>query len=103
MYEWLLKGKFLKTSLREFRSTIEFTTSTARPLVNVYSKKEFHRLCKEAGFQVIKTHIRKLERADLPGIPYVMKLYKFIPESWLDFIAKKFGWYLSVRIIKAKV
>ena len=103
-YNWLLKGKFLTMSLKDLRSTIEVTTSTVKPLVNVYSKKELHRLCNQAGFQIIKTDIRKLVREDLPGgTRFGAKLYKYIPESWLDYFATKFGWYLSVRMVKAKV
>lgn len=101
LYDWILKMKFFKISLADRRSQIEYTTSGGKPLVNVYSKKELHTLCKNAGFKVIQTDIRKLVRDDLPGIPVFMKVYKYIPDSWLYFLSKRFGWYLSVRLVKA--
>lgn len=101
--DWLLRLKFLKMSLKERRSKIETTLSNAEPLVNVYSKKELHALCKEAGFHLIKTDIRKLTREDLPDLPFVKKLYPYIPDSWLTYLSKKFGWYISVRMKKVSL
>ena len=100
LFDWILGLKFLKMSLKDRRSLIEYTTSSAKPLVNVYSKKEIHALCKEAGFEIIKTDIRKLERADLPYIRFISRLYRFIPDAWLDFLGKRFGWYVSVLLVK---
>lgn len=99
--DWIFKMKFLKMSLKDRRSHIEYTLSDSKALVNIYSKKEFHVLCKEAGFRVIKTDIRKLVREDLPDFPLVRRMYKYIPDSWLQSLSKKFGWYLSVRMVKA--
>lgn len=98
---WIMRMKFLKIPLKDQRSKIEFTLSEAKPLVNVYSIKELHALCHEAGFKIIKTDIRKLVREDLPNFPLIKKLYRFIPNSWLGYLSKKWGWYLSVRMIKA--
>lgn len=100
IFDWILRFKFLKMSLKDRRSHIEFTTNTAKPLVNVYNKKEIHALCKETGFKVIRTDIRKLERNDLPLSRFLRNIYHFIPNSWLDFFGKKFGWYISVLLVK---
>lgn len=100
LFNWVARLKFLKTSLKDHRSGIEFTTSSAKPLVNVYGKREFHSLCKAAGFKILKTDIRKLVHEDLPSIPLIRRLYRFIPQSWLNIASKRFGWYLSVRMVK---
>ncbi len=101
VFDWLLSGKFLKMSLKDRLSQIEFTTSSCKALVNVYGKNELKKICSKAGFKVIKTDIRKLNREDLPHIPGVSRLYRFIPNSWLYFLSKRFGWYLSMRMVKA--
>lgn len=101
LYDWILKLQFLKKSLKDRRSEMEVTHSKAKALVNVYSAKELHKLCKQAGFRVIKTDVRKLVRDDLPGLPLIKKLYRFIPDAWLYALSKKFGAYLSVRMVKA--
>ncbi len=100
LFDWILRGKFLKMSFKKRLSQIEFTTLDVEPLVNVYSKKELILLMESTGFKVIKIDIRKLNREDLPLIPFVEKLYKYIPDSLLYFFSKKWGWYLSVRAIK---
>lgn len=99
---WILRGKFLKMSLKDMRSKIEYTQSDALPLVNVYSKRQICKLMKEAGFSIIKTDIRKLLAEDLPSIPLIRKMYKYIPKRFLDVLGKKFGWYVSVRAVKIK-
>lgn len=100
LFDWILGFKFLKMSLKDRRSKIEFTTSNALPLVNVYSKKDICSLMKKSGLIIIKTDVRKLVREDLPYIPLIGRLYKYIPNSWLQIVGKKFGWYISVRAIK---
>jgi len=101
LFDWIMRGKFLKLSLADRRSLIEYTESNGKPLVNVYGKKELHALCKKVGFNILKTDIRKLVREDLPDIPLVRSLYRFIPNSWLKFLGNYFGWYISVRLVKA--
>lgn len=101
LYDWIMKFKFLRMSLKDRRSEMEVTNSGAKALVNIYSAKEFHKICQQAGFKVIKTDIRKLVRDDLPGFPIIKYLYRYIPNSWLYALSKKFGAYLSVRLVKA--
>jgi len=102
VFDWLLSLKFLKMSLSDRLSQIEFTNSSSKALVNVYGKNQLKKICTNAGYTVIKTDIRKLTREDLPCIPLISRLYRFIPNSWLYFLSKRFGWYLSVRMVKSK-
>ncbi len=98
--DWLFTKKVFTMTLQERLSLIEYTTSSAKPLVRVYSKKELHRLLKKAGFRIIQTDIRKLIHEGLPYIRFISKSFKFIPKSWLNFLGKRFGWYISVRMVK---
>lgn len=100
IFDWFLRGKFLKMTLEKRLSQIEFTESEDQPLVRVYGRRQFKRICESAGFKIIKTDIRKLTRHDLPSIPLLSRFYRFIPNSWLYIISKKFGWYLSLRMVK---
>lgn len=99
--DWFLGGKFRKMTLADRLSQIEYTTSDAKPLVRVYSRREIQNLMKHAGFMVQKIEVRKLVHEDLPDIPVIRRLYKYIPDSWLKFLGKKFGWYVSVRATKS--
>ena len=57
LYDWIMKFKFLRMSLKDRRSEMEVTHSGAKALVNIYSSKEMHKICKQAGFKVIKTDV----------------------------------------------
>lgn len=99
-YQWILTGEFAKKTLASRRSQIEFTTSFSEALVNVYSKRELMKKLKNANFRIINTDVRKLTIEDLPPIRFVWRLYKYIPQHFLDFLGRYFGWYLSVRAVK---
>ncbi len=99
-FYWILGRRFLKMSLADMRSKIEYTAADAKALVNVYSKKEVHNLLRESGFVIEETAIRKLVREDLPAVPVVKRLYKYIPDAWLRFLGKRFGWYICVKAVK---
>lgn len=90
---------FLKRSLKERLSMIEFTTSNVRPLVNVYTRTSLRKLLTQAGFTIESLYIRRLKAEEFPPIPLIWKMWRFIPQRWLDIIGKAFGWYL---IAKAK-
>jgi 2-polyprenyl-3-methyl-5-hydroxy-6-metoxy-1,4-benzoquinol methylase len=102
-WEWVLRRNFLKRSLAEQRSLIEYSVSSAKPLVNVYSKREIQKLIKQAGFKITKTHIAKLVAQDLPMIRFVARSYKYIPQRLLTAIGTYFGWYVSVRAFKPEL
>jgi ubiquinone/menaquinone biosynthesis C-methylase UbiE len=95
---WLRLG-FLKRSFKERLSMVEYTTSDSLPLVNVYSRSSLKKLLNNAGFTVEGLWVRKLVHLDLPAIPLVCRLWRFVPQPLLDFVGKSFGWYV---IAKAK-
>lgn len=96
----LLRLGFLKRSLRERLAMIEYSTSGAHPLVNVYGRNDFRRRVRRAGFTVLSTKIRKLTHEDLPDIPLLRRLWRLIPDTWLDRAGKVFGWYLVLHARK---
>ena len=101
-YKWVCLGGFLKRSLAEERSLVEYSVSDAHPLVNVYSKHELKNLLKQTGFRVIKSDTRKLVIDDLPMIRFIWRAYKYIPQFILEYLGRYFGWYISVRAIKSE-
>lgn len=97
LVEHLLYRGYMKRSFQERLAMIEFTTSDARPLVNVYSRGEVRKLLQDAGFAVEALWVRKLVVEDLPGVPLFGRLWKHIPRSWLDAVGNLFGWYVIAR------
>jgi len=98
----VLKFGFLKRSLKERLSMIEYSTSNEHPLVNVYSRRQLRKLLQDAGFSVKSMWVRKLVKEDLPEIYIVWRLWRFIPQGWLDVIGRRFGWYVIVHARKAR-
>ena len=99
IYNWILKGNFLKRSLAEQRSLIEYTESNKLPLVNVYSKKRIKKLVIEAGLKIENIVIRKLVVEDIPGTKFFGKFAKYLQRT-LNYLAKQFGWYICIRAKK---
>ncbi len=91
---------FLRRSLKDRRSMIETSTSGELPLVNVYTRKEVARLLEEAGFPTPQMRVRKLVREDFPGIPLVSRLWRHLPQRWLDQLGQHFGWYVVAHAKK---
>ena len=100
LVEHVLKFGFLKRKFSERLSMIEYTTSKELPIVNVYSRSVLKRMLKDAGFAVQSLWVRKLVKEDLPALPLLGRLGRFIPQRWLDFLGKAFGWYLIARAKK---
>jgi SAM-dependent methyltransferase len=92
----LLLG-FLRMSFRERLARIEFTTSDSHPLVNVYGRREVASVLERAGFAVRDTWVRKLAPEDLPSLPLLRSLWRFIPRRWLDLVGRRWGWYVIAR------
>lgn len=95
----LLLFGFVGKSFEKCLTMIEYTTSGETPLVNVYSRNQLRKLLKKCGFQVEAIWVRKLVKEDLPSFGPLRILWKYIPQTLLDYIGKVFGWYL---IVKAK-
>lgn len=93
----ILKLGFLRQSFKERLSSIEYTTSATLPLVNVHSRGVVKGMLDAAGFAVESIWVRKLVKEDLP----LSRLWWFVPQAWLDFVGKYFGWYVIAKASKA--
>lgn len=91
---------FKKRSFRERLSMIEYTTSKEFPLVNVYTRRGLIEMLRRNGFAVESLCVRKLVKEDLPAIPILGRLWRYIPQPWLDIAGRWFGWYLIAKAIK---
>jgi ubiquinone/menaquinone biosynthesis C-methylase UbiE len=80
---------YRRQTFKERLSQVEYSTSNQRSIVNVYSRHHFKVLLKQAGFKVSAMQVRKLAADDLP-----FQTRFTIPQRYLDFIGRFFGWYL---------
>jgi ubiquinone/menaquinone biosynthesis C-methylase UbiE len=101
LVDHILRLGFRHMSFRERLARIEYTTSDALPLVNVYGRGEFARLMEGAGFRVDGSWVRKLNPEDLPSLPILARLWPRVPQRWLDRLGERFGWYIIVKASKA--
>lgn len=97
LFDHLLRFGFLIRSFKERLSMIEQSTSAELPLVKVYSRRKLKKMLSTNGFNVKGLWVRKLLMEDLPNIPIIRKLWRFLPLSWLYSLGKWFGWYLIAR------
>lgn len=101
LWDHILRGGFLKGSLNDRLSKIEFTDSKDTPYVKAYTALEIRDVLKSNGFVVLELKKRKLTIEDIPPIRFIWKFYTSIPQSFLNFLAKRWGWYLCIRAKKA--
>lgn len=101
LVEHVLKLGFRRSSFRDRLARIEYTTSDALPIVNVYSRREVAALLRDAGFEVRQVWVRKLLAADLPALPLLGRLWRHVPQRALDVVGRRFGWYVIAHARKA--
>jgi len=94
---------YLKQSFEQRLSRIEFNVTGELPLVQVYSRREIRRLIRNAGFHVRCVKTRKLLKEDLPSLPILDNLWRFLPQPWLDLVARRFGWYLIIQATRPEL
>jgi ubiquinone/menaquinone biosynthesis C-methylase UbiE len=89
----ILKGNLFRMNMSEIMSRfVEYSSSGARPLVKVYTKKQVRKMFKD--FSQIQIKICQLTQGDFPYIG------KFIPVSILNFLSKFIGWNIFIRGVK---
>lgn len=100
MYDQLFKGGRKRMTTAARLSEIEYTTSDAHPLVNVYSRADVRKLLRSVGFSIERQYVRKISCEDFPlviGINYVISR---LPQAWLDALGHLFGWYVITWAVK---
>jgi len=100
LVDHLLRFGFRKRSLQDRLAMIEYTTGDERPLVRVYSRRQVRKMMSAARLNVKYLWVRKLLTEDLPDIPVLTRLWRFIPARWLRFFGKAFGWYVVAKAEK---
>lgn len=99
----VIKGGMFKYSMKEKRSRIEFGRDPNNPpnvLVNVYTKKRLKQLLKDSNFDVLDIKIRKLNPEDFPYQTLVKRIWRYIPHRLIQFLEKRWGWYLIAHARK---
>lgn len=93
LYQHLLRGGSRTQPFKERLARIEYTTSDALPIVNVFSRGKARDLVRSSGFDIQRTWIRKLEADDLPAA----RLWQWVPREVLDRLGRWLGWYVIVH------
>ncbi|NWF68306.1 MAG: methyltransferase domain-containing protein [Chloroflexi bacterium] len=97
-FRYILLGNFRRQSYRDALSDIESVQGSAKPLVNVYSRRQVAALLRAAGFVVDEIKIRKLEKQDVASPGFVYRwAQKHIPQRWYDKVGEYFGWYIIAK------
>lgn len=96
--EGIILMNFFRESVRDRLSRIEYTTSGAKPLVRIYTKKQVKRLFNK--FRKINIQVFQLKKGDIltPIIGNYTK--RFIPDKLVYLMSRLWGWNLFIRAIK---
>ncbi len=101
LLKYLLRGKFLRSSLSDVLSEIEYTHSECRPLVRVYTKRQLRKTFEKTESNITSMKVRKLLKEDLPRLKELGTLfYNLIPEKIFYLISRHVGWYIIVEFCK---
>jgi len=100
VFDYLIKGGFLRRSLARQLSRIEQTGADEGVLVNVYSRGQLRRLLDQSGFELQGMWVRKLPGRDLPGYRLLKYFYRFAPRSVARWFETRWGWYLTAQAVR---
>lgn len=89
-YQHLLRGGFRRRSFEDLLSSIE-QDGIHRPIVRAYSRRQLATMLRDAGLEPMGMSVRKLVHEDIPGGPRVLG---WVPQAFLDRVAKRLGWYI---------
>lgn len=97
LYDFIIKGKFIKMTLRERLSAIERGGDKTKPLVKLFTRKQAKNLFKD--FKKVKIITR---HAGLPTSRTIIgKILNIKPiKIFFEFLAQWFGWYLIIEATK---
>ena len=92
LYNWILKGGFLRETLKQRISRMEYPQNNPNLVIKLYKRKEFEQMFSMFGNTI--SSVRHLLRDD------ISLFGSFIPERQIAKLGKKFGWYVIVDAIK---
>jgi len=95
--DYLIRGKFRKTSLKERISAIEYGGEETHPLVQLFTKKQVRKLFKK--FTKVKIFTR--HTGLLVSRRLMSKILNAKPiRGFFEFLARRWGWYLIIEAEK---
>lgn len=89
---WLLHGRFLRESIKQQMSRIEYPNNNPNLVIRLYRRKEFEKMFN--GFRHVSSSIDHLVSENISYIG------KYIPARILSWLGKRFGWYVIIEAIK---
>lgn len=101
--EWILRGQFLKMSLNDRVSKIEFNSLDTTPLVVLYTPKSIKKLLEQNGFEIKDIAVRKLNSEDFPTLRPLRLMFEVLPKKVIEYLGRHFGWYICVKAYKKSI
>jgi len=90
--EWLLHRGYKKETIKQRISRIEFPNDNPNLVIRLYKRTEMEKIF--LNFSNVNSSIEHLVREDF------FYIGKYIPESFLHWLAKQFGWYVIIEATK---
>ena len=93
LHQGIIKRQLLreKSMANLLSANVEFSTIGARPLVNVYSRRQLRRMLKEVGFRDVGVN-------GSPFMPDEAYIIRRLPQRVLEAMSRlRVGWYLIGR------
>ena len=91
--KYIIKGGFLKRTLQQQLSLIEYPNNDTGLVVRLYTKKEFVSLMSEVGFTITDVKIEHLPRGSIIG-------NWMFSDRWIQKKRNSLGWYIVVTAEK---
>ncbi len=97
IYDMILKRGFLRKTIKQRLSEIEFCGNETKPLVKLYTKRQVKRMFKEFRRKKIYTRHKDI---GFSGKRINRFLNLFLIKRFSEASSKKYGWYLIIETIK---
>lgn len=93
LWTWLISRDFLKHTLKQRVSLLEYPNDDPNLYVKLYTKKEFSKKIKKAGFEIENVHIDHLDRKSIA-------VDRWFSDKFIESKRHKLGWYIIVEAKK---
>lgn len=93
LWTWILNGGFIKYSLQQRLSLIEYPNNDPNLVVKLYTKRQLEKIFQKSGFAIKSVKINHLNRKSI-------EKDKLFSDKFIEKMATRWGWYLVVKAKK---
>lgn len=94
LYDWLLCRGYKRETLKERISRVEYPNNSPDLIVRLFTTREIRNMFIAENFCKVNVSVDHLIKADIAVFG------KYIPQKILDFLGKRFGWYVIIDAAK---